>query len=65
MLKVVIGFGLLTSVDRKSPIAPNKRFRSRVYSDSIKNALMLKDPVLTSSIQINPARQVTRFNKNT
>lgn len=65
MLKVVIGFGLLTRVDRKSPIAPNRIFSKRVYNDRIKNAFMLKGPFLTSSIQIKPARAVTRFNKNT
>jgi hypothetical protein len=65
MLKVVIGFDLLTRVDRKSPIAPKSRFRNSVYSDRIKNALMLKGHFLTSSMHIKPAREVIRFNKNT
>jgi hypothetical protein len=65
MLKVVIGFGLLISVDRKSPIAPNRKFSRKVYNDRIKNALMLKGPFLTSSIHIKPARAVTRFKRNT
>ena len=65
MLNVVIGFALLTTVERISPIAPNSIFSKRVKSDSIKNALTLKGPFFTSSMQINPAREVTRFNMST
>lgn len=36
MQKVVIGFGLLTRVDRKIPIALNKIFSNRVFSERIK-----------------------------
>jgi hypothetical protein len=65
MLIVVTGLGLFTSVDIKIPIAPNKRFNSKVYNDRIKKALMLKGPFLTNSIHIKPAIAVTRFNKKT
>jgi hypothetical protein len=30
MQKVVIGFGLLTMVDRKSPVEANRKFNKRV-----------------------------------
>ncbi len=65
MLKVVIGLDLFTRVERNSPTAPKKIFNNKVYVDRIRNALMLKGPLLTSSIEINPARAVIRFNKNT
>jgi hypothetical protein len=65
MLKVVIGFGLLTSVDMKSPIAPNSIFSNKVYNESIKNDRILKGPFFTNSRQIKPASEVARFNKKT
>ena len=65
MLKVVIGFALLIRVEIKRPIDAKRIFSKSVYVERIKNDPMLKGPLLTSSMHINPAREVTRLSKNT
>jgi len=61
MQNAVMGRGLLIAVERMRPSEPKRRLRRNVYNDSIKKALILKDPFFTISISIKPAADVTRF----
>src|SRR5512133_3751415 len=62
--RVVIGLALLRIVERNSPIAAKSIFNSRVYVESTTKAIMLNGPFFTSSMLINPARDVTAFRIN-